>query len=271
MNGPHENLEVGAGASMGDSAVEEELEESEELPIIIDTIRTDGIRPIEGRGPASVGEGAGVGTSDDPDAIATDPGSTINSSNSKKTKGSLAFYCPKYMIENTACNISLVISKDSLMKVVKLLTGRIQNANAERSAEEIEKDIQSHQIDVYEKMKVELKFDKNDFDLLSEPQNLSMIFDESNHQHEWDWVVKPKRPGSMQIILVVSAYNEKGGKWIEVESPPRIFNVAVKVDPRGYFVKLWGFLGANPEWLFVQVLFPIVAYFAGKRQGKKRK
>jgi hypothetical protein len=87
----------------------------------------------------------------------------------------------------------------------------------------------------------------------------------------WDWIVKPLKVGAVQLSIIISAYDEKNGRWIAVQTPPRIFTVKVQVDPRSYLSKLWGFLQTNPEWLFVQILFPVIAFFYGKRKGKKKK
>lgn len=219
------------------------------------------------------GGGAGMGPADGMAESGNPQEGKIDSVPFKRleSKGSLAFYCPKYMIENTACNVSLIISKDSLEKVKKLLSEKMLKAVTNSIEKSIKKDIEAHSLTVYEKMKVELKFDAEDFDLLASPQNETVVFNQNTNQREWDWVVKPKKPGNLQLILIVSAYSEKEGVWIAVESPPRIFNIGVNVDPRGYLVKLWGFFGTNPEWLFMQVFFPVIAFFTGRKIARKRK
>ncbi len=235
-----------------------------------------GSEVLEGSGlgaGAGHGEGAGMGSTEGVEGIGHRRVERADSIQKTKTEsqGSLAFYCPKYMIENTACNVSLLISKDSLEKVKKLLSEKMLKSVTNSTEKSIKKDIEAHSISIYEKMKVELKFDVNEFDLLASPQNETVVFTQNTNQREWDWVVKPKRPGNLQLILIVSAYSEAEGVWIAVESPPRIFNIGVRVDPRGYFVKLWGFFGANPEWLLTQLLFPVVTFFVGKKRGKKRR
>lgn len=85
----------------------------------------------------------------------------------------------------------------------------------------------------------------------------------------WDWIIKPTKVGNLQLSIIASAFDEKNGRWIPVQTPPKIFNIKVQVDPRGYFTKLWGFFGNNPEWLLTQLLFPLIAFFYGKRQKKK--
>jgi len=186
-------------------------------------------------------------------------------------KGNIAFYVPVKILENTATNISVIISKDSLERVVKGLVKTLMDAEVGKNADKIRQGVRAQPINIYPKMKVDLKFSSGDFEELSGPGREFLEFDSTTVQREWDWVVKPKKTGNLQLVLIVSAYNESNGDWILVQSPPRVFNVVVQVDPRSYFVKLWAFLGENPEWLFIQILFPLIAYFMGRKKGKKEK
>lgn len=188
--------------------------------------------------------------------------------NEHADKGSIAFYCPKKMIESTATNVSVIISKNDLAKVKQLLENKIA-AITNKNEKEINQGIEVHPIDIYSKMKVELKYSDGDIEVISKPETEALLFNNTIKEQEWDWVVKPKKLGSLQLILAVSAFNEVNNEWIAVETPPRIFNIVVKVDPRNYFTKLWLFLEDHPEWIFMQVLFPVIAFFVGKKRGKK--
>lgn len=182
-------------------------------------------------------------------------------------EGTLVYYCPARMLENTDNNVSVTITKEVLQKAIEQL-GKKVAATTGRPAEAIEKDITGSSITIAAKMKVELKYGDKDFETIYKPENDDQIFDGKNDMN-WDWIIKPMKVGALQLSIIVSAYDEKNGRWIAAQTPPKIFTIKVQVDPRGYFAKLWGFLEANPEWLFIQILFPLIAFFFGKRQGKK--
>ena len=86
----------------------------------------------------------------------------------------------------------------------------------------------------------------------------------------WDWIIKPLNVGKRQLTLIISAYNKTNDQWISVDIPPKIFDISVKVDPRGYLAKLWGFLETNPEWIFAQFIFPVVGFYSGRRRKKRK-
>jgi hypothetical protein len=187
----------------------------------------------------------------------------------KKTEGTLVYYCPTRMLENTANNISVTITKAALQQAKEQL-GKKVAASTGKTAEQTEKDINGGAISIADKMKVELKYSDKDFETIYKPENEDQIFDGVNDMN-WDWIIKPTKVGNIQITIVVSAFDNKSGRWISVQTPPKIYNIKVQVDPRGYFAKLWGFLGSNPEWLFIQILIPLVTFFYGRKRGKKSK
>lgn len=193
----------------------------------------------------------------------------IAMSEMQPVKGSLAFYCPRKMVEKTAYNVSVLISKADLQTTTIKLETEMAGSMAQPNPETITKGTEARQINIVRKMKVELKFDDEDFRLLSKPDSDDELF-ETDTEHQWDWVVQPKRTGLFQLIIIVSGYDEKNNKWRSVETP-YLFNIDVKVDPRSYFSKLWDFLEEHPEWIFIQVVFPVIAFFAGKKRGKKNK
>ncbi|MEI8048621.1 MAG: hypothetical protein WCI92_14665 [Bacteroidota bacterium] len=188
---------------------------------------------------------------------------------SKKTEGTLVYYCPTRMLENTANNISVTITKAALQQAKEQL-GKKVAASTGKTAEKIEKDINGGSIAIADKMKVELKYSDKDFETIYKPENEDQIFDGVNDMN-WDWIIKPTKVGNIQITIIVSAFDNKSGRWISVQTPPKIYNIKVQVDPRGYFAKLWGFLESNPEWLFIQILIPLVTFFYGRKRGKKSK
>ncbi len=185
---------------------------------------------------------------------------------SKRTEGSLVYYCPGRMLENTDNNVSVTITNAVLLDAMEHLGKKVE-ATIGKSLEVIKKDINGSPITISARMKVELKFNDKDFQTIYKPENEDQLFDGINDMN-WDWIIKPQKVGSIQLSIVVSAFDEKNNRWLAAQSPPKIFNIKVQVDPRSYFSKLWAFLEANPEWVFIQIFFPIIAFFFGKRQGK---
>jgi len=182
-------------------------------------------------------------------------------------EGTLVYYCPGRMLENTDNNVSVTITKTALLQAIDQLERKVA-ATTGKSVESIHKDITGSSIKIAAKMKVELKYGEKDFETIYKPENDDQIFDGTNDMN-WDWIIKPMKVGPVQLTIIVSAYDEKNGRWIAAQTPPKIFSIKVQVDPRGYFAKLWEFLETHPEWLFMQILIPLIAFFFGKRQGKK--
>ncbi|MBL7966471.1 MAG: hypothetical protein JNK09_05685 [Prolixibacteraceae bacterium] len=186
---------------------------------------------------------------------------------SLKSEGSLVYYCPRRMLENTDNNVSVTITKAALAKAIANMERRIAETSNDTAAE-IHESTGGSAVTISRKMKVELKFSDDDFHTIYKPENDDQIFDGENDLN-WDWIIRPLNVGSAQLSIIVSAFDENNQRWVAAQTPPKIFDIKVQVDPRGYFSKLWGFLGANPEWLLTQLLFPLIAFFYGKRQGKK--
>lgn len=184
-----------------------------------------------------------------------------------ETEGTLVYYCPNRMLENTNNNVSVIIKKATMQDAIEQLEEKIAKTTG-KPVKLIQRDITGSSIKIATKMKVELKYSEKDIETIYKPEYDDQIFDGTNDMN-WDWIIKPLRVGTIQLSIIVSAYDEKNEKWVAVQTPPKIFNIKVQVDARGYFVKLWEFLEKNPEWLFIQVLFPLVTFFYGKRQGKK--
>lgn len=186
---------------------------------------------------------------------------------SEPTKGSLVYYCPDRMLENTCSNVSVCISTDEAKRAAEHLAQRVQESTGGNESEIME-DISGNSISIYPKMKVELKYDDNDFMTIYKPENPDLIFDGESDMN-WGWIIKPLKVGKTQLSLIVSAYDKKNDQWVSVDIPPKIFDISVKVDPRGYLTKLWEFLENNPEWVFAQVIFPVVGFYAGRRRRRK--
>jgi hypothetical protein len=184
-----------------------------------------------------------------------------------RSEGSLVYYCPRRMLESTDNNVSVTITKAALAKALANLERRIAQTS-EATAAEIHESTGGSAVTISQKMKVELKFSGDDFQTIYKPENDDQIFDGVNDMN-WDWIIRPLNVGSAQLSIIVSAFDETNNRWVAAQTPPKIFDINVQVDPRGYFSKLWGFLGANPEWLLTQLIFPLIAFFYGKRQGKK--
>ena len=184
-----------------------------------------------------------------------------------KSEGSVVYYCPRRMLESTDNNVSVTITKTALAKALANLERRIDESSS-ASAAEIHESTGGIAVAISRKMKVELKYSSDDFQTIYKPENDDQNFDGENEMN-WDWIIRPLNVGSAQISIIVSAFDENNQQWVAAQTPPKIFDIKVQVDPRGYFSKLWGFFGNNPEWLLTQLLFPLIAFFYGKRSGKK--
>lgn len=184
-----------------------------------------------------------------------------------KSEGSVVYYCPRRMLESTDNNVSVTITKAALAKALANLERRIAETT-DATAAEIRESTGGSAVSISRKMKVELKFSSDDFQTIYKPENDDQNFDGENDMN-WDWIIRPLNVGSAQLSIIVSAFDETNQRWVAAQTPPKIFDIKVQVDPRGYFSKLWGFFGTHPEWLLTQLLFPLIAFFYGKRQKAK--
>lgn len=184
-----------------------------------------------------------------------------------KSEGSVVYYCPRRMLESTDNNVSVTITKAALAKALANLERRIAETS-DATAAEIREGTGGSAVTISRKMKVELKFSSDDFQTIYKPEIDDQNFDGENDMN-WDWIIRPLNVGSAQISIIVSAFDENRQQWVAAQTPPKIFDIKVQVDPRGYFSKLWGFFGDHPEWLLTQFLFPLAAFFYGKRQKAK--
>lgn len=184
-----------------------------------------------------------------------------------KEEGNLVYYCPPKMLENTCNNVSVCISISEVKKAAESLAQRVSESSGGDPLK-ITKDISDISIEIYPKMKVELKYDEKDFEVIHEPNNLDLTFDGTSDLN-WDWIIKPLNVGGKQLTLVVSGYDKVNKQWVYVDVPPKVININVMVDPRSYLSKLWSFLTNNPEWLFIQIFFPIIGFYVGRRRKKK--
>jgi hypothetical protein len=184
-----------------------------------------------------------------------------------KSEGSVVYYCPRRMLESTDNNVSVTITKAALAKALANLERRIAESS-DATAAEIREGTGGSAVTISRKMKVELKFSSDDFQTIYKPEIDDQNFDGENDMN-WDWIIRPLNVGSAQISIIVSAFDENRQQWVAAQTPPKIFDIKVQVDPRGYFSKLWGFFGDHPEWLLTQLLFPLAAFFYGKRQKAK--
>ncbi len=187
-------------------------------------------------------------------------------SRGQKEEGTLVYYCPGRMMENTDNNVSVTITKAAMIKAIDQLEERVIKTTG-KQPELIKKDIKGNTIVIARKMKVELKYYDNDFKTIYKPESEDQIFDGTNDMN-WDWIIRPTKVGTVQLSIIVSAYDEQNGRWRPLQTPPKIFNIKVQVDARGYFSKLWDFLEKDPEWLFVQIFIPLITFFFGRKSGK---
>ena len=183
------------------------------------------------------------------------------------TRGAMAYYCPKKMLESSDNIVSVTISKESLNATINKLTTRVANSSGIDAAT-VAKDIDGTPIKISKKMKVELIYADENFQTVYKPQNLEQLF--VGNDLNWDWIIRPNKTGRLQLSIVVSAFDQVQEKWVSAQSPPKVIEITVQIDPRSYLSKLWSFLESNPEWLFVQVIFPVIAFFVGRRKRKKK-
>ena len=183
-------------------------------------------------------------------------------------QGSIVYYCPSRMLENADNNVTVTITKAALDQAIKQLEEKFSKVY-KQPVELFQHNVAGSSISIATKMKVELMYsEKNEFEIISKPDNVEQIFDGTNELN-WDWIIKPLKVGPTQLSIIISAYDKKFGRWVSVQTPPKIISINVQIDPRGYFSKLWGFLEAHPEWIFMQIIFPIIAFFVGRKRKKQ--
>ena len=182
-----------------------------------------------------------------------------------KFKGNIISYCPEKMIEDTPNIVSITISKKELEAAIKDVEEKVEINNTAINVNP-EKDFETLPVTISKMMAVKLFCDEGDFVVLTHPENTEQEFDGSNDM-VWDWTVIPKKVKTLHLTFTITAYNSINDKWVEAGSPI-ILNTTVKIDPRSYFSQLWSFFKGKPEWLFTQLLFPVVGYYVGRRKSR---
>lgn len=146
---------------------------------------------------------------------------------SLKSEGSLVYYCPRRMLENTDNNVSVTITKAALAKALSNLERRIAETS-DATAAEIQESTGGSALTISRKMKVELKFSNDDFHTIYKPENDDQIFDGENDLN-WDWIIRPLIVGSAQISIIVSAFDENNQRWVAAQTPPKYLTLKYRL------------------------------------------
>ncbi len=185
-----------------------------------------------------------------------------NAERSPIVQGHLVYFCPESMIEGEQNVVSALISKDELRRVMANMNQSLSAAVEEERRES--GDLRTQKVGISRKMVAILRVSPQDFDMLEGPTSDTLEFD-GERDLRWTWYIAPREARPMTLSLVVQGFDEVNKRWVQA-SDPIIMKTRVKVDGRSYLAKLWLFFKTNPEWAFTQILFPVVAFYAGRRK-----
>ncbi|WP_264557871.1 hypothetical protein [Flavobacterium sp. N1718] len=181
---------------------------------------------------------------------------------SESVEGKLVYFCPHSMIEGQQSVISVMITKEELQKAIRRFNKHLSGAMEKEKRQS--GDVKTGDVRISRRMFVTLGSGGDKFAIIVEPQSDTLVFDGKKDMH-WTWYVEPKAVGKMTISILVYGCDDEKGPWEEASGPIKL-QTEVYVDGRSYFAKLWAFLNKNPEWAFTQIIFPVAAFYAGRRK-----
>lgn len=185
------------------------------------------------------------------------------------TKGTAMVYCPAKMIEDIPSIVNATITKVEIDKALKEFVKEMEKANPENTPEEIESDIKSETIDLYEKMAVKIEFDQDVFKLYPKETSSTKSFGDKS-KLEWEWEITPLRTTDKSFIHFRFYWADVANNTLKEILDKRI-SVDVRVNNRAFLDKWKTFILGDPKTTTTAILIPLATFLGGFLTGKKNK
>jgi hypothetical protein len=187
----------------------------------------------------------------------------------KPATGTAMVYCSPKMIDGIPSIVNATITKDELAAALKEYRKKIEEENPDLPLKEIDNDIKSETIDLYERMGVKVEFDSEVFKMSPKEANITKSFGE-HHQLEWEWEMTPLKNTEKSYIHFTFYYEDPADNSIKEIFQKRI-SVQVKVDNRVYVDKWKQFILGDPKNTTTAIVIPLVTFLGGFLTAKRNK
>lgn len=183
--------------------------------------------------------------------------------------GKVAFYCPSEMYYNQTYDayglIADVLSNEVIKKmVVKKIK---QHAPDTAQVDLDNKDFLIRAVQFYEIIELTLDNVVNKgFDIIKiHLQDQQVI---ANKTKTWHWKVTPLSTAvSQQLILKIIVYDTAGVPILDFD---KTYLLEVKIKPYSFFHNTKVLFIENPKWAFSAILLPLITFFGGRYQRRKK-
>ncbi|MFT4154668.1 hypothetical protein [Parafilimonas sp.] len=184
-------------------------------------------------------------------------------------RGYAIVYCPSKMIIHVPSVIDAAITKNEFDSAYAIFVRTIQQQNPGTNVQQITKDVIGDSINLYNKMRVDIEFDPDDFKQISKNEITAKSF--NNYKTlDWEWIIKPLR-STRKSIIKFNFYGIDPDNDEKIIILEKTINVAVKVDARSFLEKWSDFLLDDPKTTITAILIPLLSFFGGFFTAKKSK
>ncbi len=187
----------------------------------------------------------------------------------QNAKGYAIVYCPTKMIIHVPSIIDAEITKTELKTAYSNFLKKIQKQNTNENADQLTKDIIGDSVNLFQKMRIDIQFDSDDFKEVSKDETPVKSFSDQNTL-DWEWIVKPLQ-STRKSIMKFDFYGIDPTNNEETNILEKTISVAVQVDARSFLEKWSDFLLDDPKTTITAIIIPVITFFGGFFSGKRNK
>lgn len=187
----------------------------------------------------------------------------------EKSQGNATIFCPREMIFEETVDVYALISEAVKRELVESkIRERIRNDEGDENVELVEgENLIFREIQFYEKVKIEiLKEASRGFEIVDVHRNPIQVYKDMSG---WHWRVTPVSDGpNLDLVFKVTTYDLDGSIIYE---DSKVFKVTVKIRPRQFIHNAKIFMIENPKWTMSSILIPLITFFWGQYNGRRKK
>lgn len=169
-------------------------------------------------------------------------------------------YCPNKMIKNSQNIITARITKNELEKAVTDLVAAISKQE-NKKADYVKNNLYQKQLQVYNKMEVQLQCDEEIFKVTAAGNDSIQSFAPGDTELEWNWELKPTAVTSQTVLSFIFKGIDQNNRPIKLGE--RMLYVTVQVDVRSFWSKWMEFLSDDPKYTITAIIVPLITFLGG--------
>ncbi|ANH81570.1 hypothetical protein A8C56_11825 [Niabella ginsenosidivorans] len=169
-------------------------------------------------------------------------------------------YCPDKMIKNSQNIITARITKNELNKAITDLVTDLSKQENENTGS-IKDNLYQKQLQVYNKMEVQLQCDESIFTVTTTGSDSIQSFAPGEKELEWNWELKPRSVTGKTVISFIFKGIDRYNQPIKLGE--KMLYVTVQVDVRSFWSKWMEFLSDDPKYTITAIIVPLVTFLGG--------